>query len=59
VDVAYITVYFRETRSPTSTVNWLSPVQDPDHADRRRERMLVWNDLEADEKLRSTTRASR
>ncbi len=52
VDVAYITVYFPGNVIAHINVNWLSPVKVRTTLIGGEKRMLVWNDLEADEKLK-------
>lgn len=51
-DVAYITVYFPEKVLAHINVNWLSPVKVRTTLISGEKRMVVWNDLEADEKVR-------
>jgi predicted dehydrogenase len=51
-DVVYTTVYFPEKVIAHINVNWLSPVKVRTTLIGGEKRMLVWNDLEADEKLR-------
>jgi predicted dehydrogenase len=51
-DVAYITLYFPDNVIAHINVNWLSPVKVRTTLIGGEKRMLVWNDLEADEKLR-------
>jgi predicted dehydrogenase len=51
-DVAYMTVYFPEQVIAHINVNWLSPVKVRTTLIGGEKRMLVWNDLEADEKLK-------
>ena len=51
-DVAYMTLYFPEKIIAHINVNWLSPVKVRTTLIGGEKRMLVWNDLEADEKLR-------
>lgn len=51
-DVAFMTVYFPEKIIAHINVNWLSPVKVRTTLIGGEKRMLVWNDLEADEKLR-------
>jgi predicted dehydrogenase len=51
-DVAYITVYFPGNTIAHINVNWLSPVKIRTTLIGGEKRMLVWNDLEADEKLK-------
>jgi predicted dehydrogenase len=51
-DVAYMTLYFPEKVIAHINVNWLSPVKVRTTLLGGEKRMLVWNDLEADEKVR-------
>ncbi len=51
-DVAFLTVYFPEKVIAHINVNWLSPVKIRTTLIGGQKRMLVWNDLEADEKVR-------
>ena len=51
-DVAYITVYFNDNTIAHFNVNWLSPVKVRTTLLGGEKRMLVWNDLEADEKIK-------
>lgn len=51
-DVAFITVYFPKHIIAHVNVNWLSPVKVRTTLIGGEKKMLVWNDLEADEKLR-------
>ena len=51
-DVAYLTVYFPNRLIAHINVNWLSPVKVRTTLIGGEKRMLVWNDLEADEKVR-------
>jgi predicted dehydrogenase len=51
-DVAFITLYFPDSVIAHINVNWLSPVKVRTTLIGGEKRMLVWNDLEADEKLR-------
>jgi predicted dehydrogenase len=51
-DVAFITVYFPKNVIAHINVNWLSPVKVRTTLIGGEKRMLVWNDLEADEKLK-------
>jgi predicted dehydrogenase len=51
-DVAFITVYFPEHIIAHVNVNWLSPVKVRTTLIGGEKKMLVWNDLEADEKIR-------
>jgi len=52
VDVAFITIYFPGNVIAHINVNWLSPVKVRTTLIGGEKRMLVWNDLEADEKLK-------
>src|SRR2546429_8794765 len=52
VDVAFITIYFPNNTIAHLNVNWLSPVKVRTTLIGGEKRMLVWNDLEADEKLK-------
>ncbi len=51
-DVAFITVYFPMRIIAHVNVNWLSPVKVRTTLIGGEKKMLVWNDLEADEKIR-------
>jgi predicted dehydrogenase len=51
-DVAYITVYFPDNFIAHINVNWLSPVKIRTTLLGGEKKMLVWNDLENDEKLK-------
>jgi predicted dehydrogenase len=51
-DVAYMTLYFPAKVIAHINVNWLSPVKVRTTLLGGEKRMLVWNDLEADEKIR-------
>jgi predicted dehydrogenase len=51
-DVAYITLYFPEQVIAHVNVNWLSPVKVRTTLIGGEKKMLVWNDLEADEKVK-------
>jgi predicted dehydrogenase len=51
-DVAFITVYFPGNLIAHVNVNWLSPIKVRTTLIAGADKMLVWNDLEADEKLR-------
>jgi predicted dehydrogenase len=51
-DVAYITVYYSDRMIAHINVNWLSPVKVRTTLIGGEKKMLVWNDLEADEKLK-------
>src|SRR2546425_5856972 len=52
VDVAFITVYFPRNVIAHVNVNWLSPVKVRTTLIGGEKKMLVWNDVEADEKLK-------
>jgi len=51
-DVAFITIYFSQNVIAHVNVNWLSPVKVRTTLLGGEHRMLVWNDLEADEKVK-------
>ena len=51
-DVAFITVYFPKRVIAHVNVNWLSPVKVRTTLIGGEKKMLVWNDLEADEKIK-------
>jgi predicted dehydrogenase len=51
-DVAYITIYFHQGMIAHLNVNWLSPVKIRQTLLGGEKRMVVWNDLEADEKVK-------
>ena len=51
-DVAFMTLYFPENVIAHINVNWLSPVKVRTTLIGGEKRMLVWNDLEADEKVK-------
>jgi predicted dehydrogenase len=51
-DVAFITLYFPNKIIAHISVNWLSPVKVRTTLIGGEKKMLVWNDLEADEKIR-------
>jgi len=51
-DVAYITLYFPDNLIAHINVNWLSPVKVRTTLIGCEKKMLVWNDLEADEKIK-------
>jgi len=51
-DVAFMTLYFPEKIIAHINVNWLSPVKVRTTLIGGERRMLVWNDLEADEKVK-------
>ena len=52
VDMAFITVYFPGNLIAHINVNWLSPVKVRTTLIGAKDKMLVWNDLEPDEKIR-------
>lgn len=51
-DVAFVTLYFPEKIIAHINVNWLSPVKVRTTLIGGEKRMIVWNDLEADEKVK-------
>lgn len=51
-DVAYITIYFKHSIIAHINVNWLSPVKVRTTLIGGEKKMLLWNDLEADEKVK-------
>jgi predicted dehydrogenase len=51
-DLAYLTVYFGDSMIAHINVNWLSPVKVRTTLIGGEKKMLVWNDLEADEKIK-------
>jgi predicted dehydrogenase len=51
-DVAYITVYFSDNVIAHFNVNWLSPVKVRTTLLGGEKKMVVWNDLDADEKVK-------
>ena len=51
-DMAFITVYFPGNIIAHVNVNWLSPVKIRTTRIGGKDKMLVWNDLEADEKIK-------
>jgi len=51
-DMAFITVYFPNNALAHINVNWLSPVKVRTTLIGARDKMLVWNDLDADEKIK-------
>jgi predicted dehydrogenase len=52
VDVAFLTIYFPDNIIAHINVNWLSPVKVRTTLIGGEKKMLVWNDLEADEKIK-------
>ncbi|MBD3343467.1 MAG: gfo/Idh/MocA family oxidoreductase [Chitinivibrionales bacterium] len=51
-NIAYITVYFNSNLIAHFTVNWLSPVKMRNTLIGGEKKMLVWNDVDPDEKLK-------
>src|ERR1700730_1775137 len=51
-DIAFITVYFPDKIIAHINVNWLSPVKVRTTLIGGEKKMLVWNDLEVDEKIK-------
>lgn len=51
-DMAYITIFYNDKLIAHVSVNWLSPVKVRTTLLGGEKKMLVWNDLEADEKIR-------
>lgn len=51
-DIAFITVYFSDKVIAHINVNWLSPVKVRTTLIGGEKKMLVWNDVEADEKIK-------
>ena len=51
-DLAYITIYFNTNMIAHINVNWLSPVKVRTTLLGGERKMVVWNDLEADEKVK-------
>lgn len=51
-DTAYVTVHFNNNMIAHFNVNWLSPVKMRTTLIGGEKKMLVWNDLEADEKIK-------
>jgi predicted dehydrogenase len=51
-DIAFITLYFPDKIIAHINVNWLSPVKVRTTLVGGEKKMLVWNDLEADEKIK-------
>ncbi len=52
IDVAYLTVYYPQNVIAHFNVNWLSPVKVRMTLIGGEKKMVVWNDLEADEKIK-------
>ena len=51
-DIAYLTFYYRHNVIAHINVNWLSPVKVRTTLIGGQKKMLVWNDLEPDEKIK-------
>jgi predicted dehydrogenase len=51
-DVAFVTLYYPNNLIAHINVNWLSPVKVRTTLLGGEKKMLVWNDLEADEKIK-------
>jgi predicted dehydrogenase len=51
-DIAFLTLYYPNNMIGHINVNWLSPVKVRTTLIGGEKKMLVWNDLEADEKLK-------
>jgi predicted dehydrogenase len=51
-DLAYITIYFADRMIAHINVNWLSPVKVRTTLIGGQKKMLVWNDLDVDEKIK-------
>ncbi|MBI5409248.1 MAG: Gfo/Idh/MocA family oxidoreductase [Nitrospirae bacterium] len=51
-NIAYVTVYFNNNMIAHFNVNWLSPVKIRQTLIGGEKKMLVWNDLELDEKIK-------
>jgi predicted dehydrogenase len=51
-DIAFITLYFPDSVIAHVNVNWLSPVKVRTTMIGGEKKMLLWNDLEADEKIK-------
>ncbi len=51
-DMAFITIYFPRNVVAHINVNWLSPVKVRTTLIGGKDKMLVWNDLEADQKIK-------
>jgi predicted dehydrogenase len=51
-DIAFITLYFPKNVIAHINVNWLSPVKVRTTLIGGQKKMLVWNDIEADEKIK-------
>jgi len=51
-NIAYITIYFSNKMIAHLNVNWLSPVKIRSTLIGGKKKMLVWNDIESDEKIK-------
>ncbi len=51
-DVAYLTIYFPDNMIAHINVNWMSPVKVRTTLIGGQKKMLVWNDLSSDEKIK-------
>jgi len=51
-DIAFITIYYKDNMIGHINVNWLSPVKVRTTLIGGEKKMLVWNDIEADEKIK-------
>jgi predicted dehydrogenase len=51
-DIAYLTIYFTKNIIAHINVNWLSPVKVRTTLIGGQKKMIVWNDLEPDEKIK-------
>lgn len=51
-DVSYVTMYFKDNLIAHFNVNWLSPVKVRNTLIGGEKKMLVWNDLNPDEKIK-------
>lgn len=51
-DIAYITIYFGDSMIAHLNVNWLSPVKVRSTLLGGEKKMVLWNDVEADEKVK-------
>src|SRR6266496_865125 len=52
IDIAFLTIYFPDNVVAHINVNWLSPVKVRTTLIGGEKKMVVWNDLEADEKIK-------
>ncbi len=52
VDIAFLTIYFPDNVVAHINVNWLSPVKVRTTLIGGEKKMVVWNDLDADEKIK-------